>query len=152
MDLPDQYFRAGAGAVILNSANKILILHRSDIQDAWQLPQGGLKRGEDPFRAIIREIGEETGISENNLELIERYPEPLVYELPDEFRNKKTGRGQVQHWFLFRFTGQDEEIMLNGSNEFRAWRWIEPDDILRTTVFFKKRVYEKLMKYLKNIY
>ena len=97
-----QYFRAGVGAVIIDGIGQVLAFERSDIANHWQMPQGGLKKHEEPLEAAYREVEEETGIHYSQLELVGNYPEPLAYELPSHARNRKTGRGQVQYWFLFK--------------------------------------------------
>ena len=144
MKPPSQYFRAGVGAIIIDGGGRVLVLQRSDIPGAWQLPQGGMEEGEEPSTAILREIDEETGISQNYLELIDEYPEPLVYELPPEARSRKTGRGQVQYWFLFRFKEKESEIDISSSDEFTAWRWMSVKQILTDVVYFRARVYQRL--------
>jgi putative (di)nucleoside polyphosphate hydrolase len=87
-----QYFRANVGAVIC-AGGRILALERSDIPDAWQMPQGGLKPSEEPPQAALREIEEETGLPPASLEPIGAFPQLLTYELPPKLRSKKTGRG-----------------------------------------------------------
>ena len=144
MSSPAQYFRAGIGAVIFNSRGLILALERADIPGAWQLPQGGLEASEEPLRAAFREVVEETGITEPDLELLEVYPEPLVYELPASARSEKTGRGQVQYWFLFRFHGSDDTIDVKSGGEFHAWEWIPFQSLLHAAVDFRKSLYRKL--------
>lgn len=141
-----QYFRAGAGALIIDDVGRVLALERSDIPGAWQLPQGGLEAGEEPGEAIIREIGEETGLSSMDIDLIERCPEPLAYELPPEARRQKTGRGQVQYWFLFRLKNVDA-IDLQESTEFRQWKWTSMRDLVDGAVEFRRPVYRHLMEY-----
>ena len=144
MSLPSQYFRAGVGAVILNRKGLILALERIDVSGAWQLLQGGLEAFEDPFQAILREVAEETGIIDTALELLDTYPEPLVYELPDAARTKKTGRGQVQYWFLFRFHGSDDTIDIKSGGEFCEWKWTNYRSLLNITIDFRQSLYRKL--------
>jgi putative (di)nucleoside polyphosphate hydrolase len=144
MKLPEQYFRAGVGAVIINEAGHILSLERIDIPGEWQLPQGGLKSAEEPLRAAFREVAEETGIDESDLELLDSYPEPLAYELPLSARNAKTGRGQVQYWLLFRLRGRDNTIDVEKGAEFRAWKWMAFESVIKLAVGFRKPVYRKL--------
>lgn len=144
-----QYFRAGAGAIIVDDSGSVLALERADIPGAWQLPQGGLEEGEEPWEAIIREIGEETGISPADIEFIARYPEPLAYELPPEARRQKTGRGQVQYWFLFHLKRLNA-IDLKRSAEFRAWRWMPMQEIVDGAAEFRRPVYRRLMEYFSD--
>jgi putative (di)nucleoside polyphosphate hydrolase len=141
---PAEYFRAGTGAVIIDGRGLVLALERAGIAGAWQFPQGGLKEGEEPLAAAYREIAEETGIAESELELLESAPEPLAYELPHEARTAKTGRGQVQYWFLFRFLGNDNAINVEQGGEFRHWRWLPFPELLQKTVEFRRPVYRRL--------
>ena len=145
-----QSFRAGVGAIILNEDGKVLGLERKDIPGAWQLPQGGLEENETPEQAAKREIREETGIEENDLELLASTPGWLAYELPEEARGKKIGRGQVQRWFLLRFKGPDEAITLGDKKEFKAWKWIRMDELTSLVVAFKQPVYQELAEYFKS--
>jgi putative (di)nucleoside polyphosphate hydrolase len=144
MKKPAEYFRAGAGAVIINDKGLVLALERAGISGAWQMPQGGLKKGEEPLDAAYREIEEETGIVKGDLELLATAPEPLVYELPPGVRSEKTGRGQVQYWFLFRFRGNDGSINVERGGEFRAWQWLPFAKLIESTVEFRRPVYREL--------
>jgi len=144
MTLPAQYFRVGAGAVILNESGLVFATERKGIPGAWQLPQGGLDHNEEPLQAVYRELFEETGIKKDDLELIEYYPEPLAYELPAELRKSKTGRGQVQYWFLFRHKGDENTIDLKSGVEASSWQWMPFGKLVDTVAEFRKPVYEKL--------
>ena len=147
---PPQTFRANVGAVILNADGLVLALERKKIPGSWQFPQGGLDEGEEPLAAVKREILEETGIEESHLELLATVPRWLAYELPEELRSQKIGRGQVQKWFLFRFTGPDEAITMGNGKEFRAWEWTSMHELLPRVVSFKQSVYRELVEYFKE--
>jgi putative (di)nucleoside polyphosphate hydrolase len=144
MKRPPQYFRAGVGAVIANRDGRVLALERADHPGAWQLPQGGLEADEEPLDGVHREVAEETGVGASALELIDTYPEPLAYELPAAKRSAKTGRGQVQYWFLFRLTGGDSDVDVTAGREFRAWRWAALDEIVAGVAAFRQPVYRRL--------
>jgi putative (di)nucleoside polyphosphate hydrolase len=141
---PSQYFRASAGAVIVDRRGLVLALERADAPGGWQLPQGGLKPSESPLHAVFREVEEETGIRTRDLQVLDVYPEPLAYELPANVWSKKTGRGQVGYWFLLRFTGTDDAVNLEGSPESSAWKWMRFTHLVRTVVEFRKPVYRRL--------
>jgi putative (di)nucleoside polyphosphate hydrolase len=143
-----QYFRAGAGAVILNEAGYVLALERSGVAGAWQFPQGGLKKEEEPLPGALREIEEETGITAADLVLLDRYPEPLAYELPTELRSAKTGRGQTHYWFVFRHHGAPVTLPLSG--EFQSSSWMPFEQLLGRVVEFRKPVYGRLYSWLKT--
>jgi putative (di)nucleoside polyphosphate hydrolase len=145
------YFRAGAGAVILDERHeRVLVLERSDKPEAWQLPQGGIEAGEDPYTAALREVREETGLAAEELALIDRYPEPLVYELPPEHQTAKTGLGQVQYWFLFECKRTPAVIELPDRKEFRAVEWLTFPDLLVKVVEFRRPVYHRLYKHFER--
>ena len=129
--------------MIVNDEGYVLAIERADVAGAWQLPQGGLDEDEDPLDAAYREIAEETGIEKAELEFLRACPEPLVYELPSEARSKKTGRGQVLYWFLFRFVG-DQQRTGTRTRESRGWRWMPFGGVIDGVTSFRKPMYERL--------
>lgn len=139
-----QFFRAGAGAVIIDRHGRVLAGERTDAPGSWQLPQGGLKEGEEPLVAARRETEEETGLAAGGLAHLDSYPDPLVYELPPAFRNEKTGRGQVLYWFLFRYSGPDCAIDVTKGGEFRAWQWLTLVELIALTPEFRRPLYQRL--------
>jgi putative (di)nucleoside polyphosphate hydrolase len=145
--VPSQYFRAGAGALIVNDEGMVLALERSDVAGVWQLPQGGLDRFEEPADAALREASEETGIPGSALELLQACPEPLAYELPLAMRSERTGRGQVQYWFLFRFRGTDALLDVASGAEFRSWKWMRFGRLIELVADFRKPVYRHLARH-----
>ena len=142
-----EYFRAGVGAIILDGAGQVLALERSDVGNAWQLPQGGMRQRESPLKAVLREVEEETGLSESQLEFVEQLPELLAYELPEGFRNEKTGRGQVHYWFVFRVKGDIPRIT-PPPGEFRRAHWTRLERLVEGVVEFRKPVYSRLAELL----
>jgi putative (di)nucleoside polyphosphate hydrolase len=146
---PAQYFRAGAGAIVINGDRKVLALQRADVPGAWQMPQGGLEVSEEPSQAVYREVLEETCIPEAGLSLLGRYPDLLAYELPVEMRSAKTGRGQVQHWFLFELKIPDAAIELSKGAEFVSWRWMPAQQLVASAAAFRKPLYQKLFDYFR---
>ena len=102
------------------------------------------------MEAVKREIHEETGIEANDLELLSTASKLLAYELPPEARIQKMWRGQVQYWFLFQFTGQDEAITLGDQKEFSAWQWMSMQTLTNKVVSFKRPVYQELVKDFKS--
>jgi putative (di)nucleoside polyphosphate hydrolase len=147
MPAAGQFFRAGVGALIADEKWRVLAFQRADVLDAWQLPQGGIEAEEEPIDAIWREIAEETGLAQSDLRLIERYPDLLAYELPPHLRSEKTGRGQVQYWFIFRSTGVGAVPVRTG-REFTTFQWMSFDRLIATTATFRHSVYEKLSRFL----
>jgi len=147
-DLPDNVFRANVGAIIINKEGLVLAFERKDIKGAWQLPQGGLKIGEEPVDAVFREIEEETSIHRSMIELVSEYPEWLTYELDKSMRTKKHGRGQAQKWFLFLYKGSNADIDVSNAKEreFSDWKWMKMDDLIESAPKFRKNIYMKLRR------
>ncbi len=146
-DLP---YRPCAGIMLIDRTGRVFVGQRMDSTlEAWQMPQGGIDPGEEPLAAAMRELGEETGIAPEKVELIEAADGDFVYDLPPELVGKVwkgRWRGQTQRWFLFRFLGEDTDINIaTAHQEFRAWRWIEPDDLPRLIVPFKRALYEAVL-------
>jgi putative (di)nucleoside polyphosphate hydrolase len=146
----DHLYRVGAGIMLLNSEGKAWVGARIDNPaDAWQMPQGGIDDGEDPWIGALRELEEETGIRPELVEVIAQCPEALRYDLPDEWRPRLWGgkwKGQIQHWFLARFLGEDSDVNLQTDHpEFRAWKWVAPEDLPQLIVPFKRGLYSRLL-------
>lgn len=145
--------RTGVGIVLINRQGLVWVGHRrpgwypDDPAPIWQMPQGGITDAEDPHKAALRELFEETNI--RSVDVLGATSGWLVYEVPPHalgLAMKGRYRGQRQRWFAMRFTGDDSEIDVTGSlnghkAEFQAWRWARPDDVLATTVEHKRAVY-----------
>ena len=146
--------RNGVGIVVLNRNNKVFVAKRIDNpKNFWQMPQGGVDKGENFLRAAYRELEEETSIK--SVELINELEGTITYELPDRLLGiiwKGKYRGQKQKWFVMRFTGSDSEININTKNpEFLEWKWIELDLITEYVVDFKHHVYKNVKEKVKKI-
>jgi putative (di)nucleoside polyphosphate hydrolase len=148
--IDDPLYRRGVGVMLLNADKKVWVGARTDNpDDAWQMPQGGIDAGEDPWATALRELEEETRIAPHLVERIAECPERLRYELPEEWRPRLWGGkwvGQEQDWFLCRFLGRDSDIDLATAHpEFRAWKWVEPEQLPELIVPFKRALYRRLL-------
>jgi len=138
--------------MLLNPAGRVFVGARIDNPgDAWQMPQGGIEQGDEPWAAALRELEEETGIPPRLVERIAECPEVLRYDLPKAWRPRLWGgkwRGQEQHWFLARFLGRDSDIDLaaHAHPEFRDWQWVEPRRLPELIVPFKRALYQRLLR------
>jgi putative (di)nucleoside polyphosphate hydrolase len=149
MSEPNRY-RRGVGVMLLNSDGKVWVGARIDNpDDAWQMPQGGIDEGEQPWATALRELEEETGIAPQLVEKIAECPERLRYDLPKEWRPRLWGgkwAGQEQDWFLARFLGRDADVNIHTSHpEFREWKWVEPQRLPELIVPFKRELYARLL-------
>ena len=136
--------------MLLNSEGKIWVGARIDNRaDAWQMPQGGIDEGEDPWATALRELEEETGIQPHLIEKAAQCPERLRYRLPAELVGviwKERWVGQDQDWFLCRFLGRDADVNIATEHpEFRDWKWVDPEQLPELIVPFKRELYRRLV-------
>jgi putative (di)nucleoside polyphosphate hydrolase len=160
MSKPDREkmpYRDCVGIAVFNAAGKVFIGRRKPDEDPevssefgspWQMPQGGIDKGEEPADTALRELFEETSI--RSVEPLGEVPGWIYYDLPDEALGvalKGKYRGQRQRWFAFRFTGEESEIDVvhpgDGAMpaEFDTWRWEELSKLPELVVAFKRGVY-----------
>lgn len=121
----------------------------------WQMPQGGVDRGETPLEAAQRELEEEIGVKPALAEVLEETPEWFYYEFPTEVRTRMKPRGryvgQRQKWFAFRFKGRDADIRLDTHTpEFVDWRWAPLESAPGLVIPFKRATYEAVAQRFKR--
>lgn len=143
-------YRPCVGVMLVNQDGRIFVGQRNDRdQDAWQMPQGGIDKGEDPRDAALRELWEETGVTADLVTVDAETQEWVAYDLPhDVVPNIWKGRykGQEQKWFLLRFNGTDDQVNIATEHpEFTQWKWIDPADVVASIVPFKRAVYEQVL-------
>ena len=146
--------RKGVGIVLLNNNNKVFVAKRIDNpKNFWQMPQGGIDKGENYYEAALRELKEETSVV--SVKLIQEIEEKLTYILPDNLIGiiwRGRFKGQTQKWFVMRFLGNESEININTKNpEFLDWKWIDLEDLTKIAVNFKLDVYTKLKQEVSKI-
>jgi putative (di)nucleoside polyphosphate hydrolase len=134
--------------MLINAAGLVFIgERRGPLLDAWQMPQGGIDRGETPRAAAWRELREEVGT--DRARLVAESRQWLSYDLPPQLRParwQERYRGQSQRWFAFRFTGEDADIDLTAHEpEFDRWRWASAPEVLDLVVAFKRPVYQAVL-------
>ena len=142
-------YRPCVGLMIFNNYGQIFSGQRLDNpSNAWQMPQGGIDDGENPIDAAFRELEEETSI--RSASFIAEYPEWINYDVPKNLADNLWDgkfRGQTQKWLLIHFVGEDSEINVNTENpEFKDWVWMDPHELSKKAIYFKKNVYQKLNK------
>jgi putative (di)nucleoside polyphosphate hydrolase len=141
-------YRRGVGIALFNEAGRVFVAQRLDSPGpAWQMPQGGIDKGETPRDAAWRELQEETGVT--SAALIAETPGWLSYDLPADLAKtlwKGKYRGQEQKWYAFRFTGPESEIDIAGEHpEFSAWKWADFRAVPELIVPFKRPLYQQVV-------
>ena len=144
MQKDSEYFRANVGAAIVDGRGRLLAFERlRGSEGERQLPQGGIQPGEDPRTALFREVLEETAIPAAKLRVLDEVEEWLGYELPENYRDAKTERGQVQKWFLLQFNGTDGDITPD-QKEFSSWEWLTATQLIEAAAPFRRVVYRRV--------
>ena len=143
-------YRAGVGIMLLNAEGLVFVGQRLDSQvEAWQMPQGGIDKGEEPLEAALRELTEETGVPPHLVEIIGESTDWLYYDLPDELIGtiwKGRYCGQRQKWFAMRFLGTNADVDIGTKHaEFRAWQWADRDELDALIVPFKRELYTQVL-------
>lgn len=157
--------RPCVGIMVLNREDRVWAGHRLSPENGelslsdhrWQMPQGGIDRGEDALAAARRELWEETGMV--SVSFLARTPEPICYELPEELLGialKGKYRGQIMDWFAFRFEGDDSEVNIanppdGAPVEFDSWRWVEMEMLPGIVVPFKRQVYQEVVSAFRHL-
>ncbi|MGQ5700940.1 RNA pyrophosphohydrolase [Sandaracinobacteroides sp. A072] len=150
-------YRPGVGVMLVNPMGHVFVGQRYDsIAEAWQMPQGGIDKGEEPLPAALRELEEETGVLPNLVQPIAETRDWLTYDLPPELLGRIWGgkyRGQRQKWYALRFLGTDRDVNLDahahhGHAEFKAWKWAPLPELPALIVPFKRDLYAAILKEL----
>jgi len=150
-------YRPSVGLMVLNAFGRVFVGKRSDGPEhvdathAWQMPQGGIDPGEDPWPAALRELHEETNI--RSVEKLGEIDDWLRYDIPREIVGqawKGKYRGQTQKWFAVRFIGDESEIDIadpaGHEPEFTAWRWERMEKLPALIIPFKRQIYERVVR------
>jgi putative (di)nucleoside polyphosphate hydrolase len=144
-DLP---YRPCVGIMLFNKDGKVFVGKRIDQSvEGWQMPQGGIDKGESPKQAALRELQEEVGT--DKAEIMAVMEDWVTYDLPEHligvaFHGKY--RGQKQKWFALRFTGEDSDIDLTSHEpEFSDFKWVDLKTLPSLIVPFKRDTYKTVI-------
>ena len=144
-------YRPNVGMMIINSEKKVLLglrMRSENLTYRFQMPQGGIDKGEKPIEAVYREMYEEVGLRHEDVRFIASTRHWYKYDLPETARKKRTIRGQRQKWYLFLLVADENHINLKTDKiqEFEDYQWFDLEDIMETVIPFKRTVYEQVIK------
>ena len=150
-------YRPCVGVMLVNASGLAFVGKRIDMRGQpdeggvyWQMPQGGIDKGEEAGVAALRELEEETGVTPNLVTVIRETKSWFPYDLPHALVPKLwKGRykGQEQKWFLMKFHGSDADINIDTEiPEFSEWRWTPADQLVANIVPFKRDVYSSVLE------
>lgn len=151
-------YRPCAGTMVLNRDGLVFVGRRAsgpehiDATHVWQMPQGGIDKGEDTYKAALRELYEETNI--RSVDQLGEIADWIAYDIPREIVGEAWGgkyRGQTQKWYALRFTGAESEIDIHHPGgghdpEFIDWRWVRMAELPELVVPFKRQIYERVVR------
>jgi len=142
------------GIILCNDDGDVFWARRTG-EDAWQFPQGGIRRHETPEQALYRELAEEVGLGPEHVEVIGRTESWLRYRIPKRYRRHHTQHrprciGQKQLWYLLKLTGQEQAVCLDTTDkpEFDSWCWINCWETVDLVIPFKRIVYRRALEQL----
>jgi len=145
-------YRKGVSAIIINDKNEFLLVNLESFEDKYfAIPGGGVEQGETLKDAVYRELNEELGIKEKNLQIVGQSDIPVRFKFKEIKMNRDGVEydGSERYFFGFKFIGHDSEIkLLNG--EIRSYKWVSYDD-LKDYLLFDNQLQETLEK-IKEIF
>ena len=145
-------FRANVGIILTNDQGQVFWARRIGM-DAWQFPQGGIKKNESPKMAMYRELKEEIGLEPEHVELINSTDDWLRYWLPKRYIRQNREPlciGQKQIWYLLKLTVDETYLDLSYTSEpeFDSWKWVDFWRPVEEVISFKRQVYQQALKQL----
>ena len=146
-------YRPNVAAIVLSAkyphACEIFIASRTDVENAWQFPQGGIDEGESAKEALYRELEEEIGT--RDVEIIAEYPKWVSYDFPPAIAKKMHPfDGQIQKYYLVKLKKGAKIDINTHIPEFSEYKFVPTKNIYDYITFFKRTVYKQVLKYFKT--
>lgn len=147
--IDEEGFRANVGIILVNNDSQLMLAGRAGTK-GWQFPQGGMLVGEEAEEAMFRELEEEVGLDQGDVEVLGVTSDWLRYRLPDKFIRRNSAQrciGQKQRWFMLRLVSSDEKVRfdMGDTPEFDRIRWVNFWRPVNEVIYFKRRVYARAL-------
>ncbi len=111
-----------SGAILRNNEGKILFQLRDENgrnPNKWGILGGGIKRGETPMNALIRELKEELGINISKSDILKKYEIPLIdYHIYDVLLKDNHKKLRLKEGKNMEFMKREEFMKLKNA----LWR------------------------------
>ena len=143
-------FRSNIAMIVSNGCGKVLLAKRIG-QNSWQFPQGGIDGGEAPKDALFRELKEEIGLDQKDVEILKQSSQWFKYKIPPNLQRKRSKPvciGQKQKWFYLKLVSDESNIKLDltSNPEFDEWQWVNYWYPISAVISFKKKVYQQALR------
>lgn len=121
-------YRKNVAGFIFNNKNEVLIVERAtEKYEHWQLPQGGVNKGENEEQAVLREMREEVGAT--RLQIIGKHPQKYTYDWSPWHQRRGGYKGQCQTIFYLRFDHNNDKIAID-EKEIKNYQWANLDKVV----------------------
>lgn len=152
-ELKKKNYRPNVAAIVLSAKYpekcEIFIASRTDVENAWQFPQGGIDEGESAKQALYRELEEEIGTKD--VEIVAGYPQWVSYDFPPAIAKKMHPYdGQIQKYYLVKLKKGAKVDINTEIPEFSEYKFVPTQNIYDYITFFKRTVYKQVLKYFKK--
>lgn len=142
-------YRANVGIILTNGSGRVLLAGRAG-RTGWQFPQGGVQPRESVEAAMFRELEEEIGLTDGDVEIIGQTRDWLRYQLPKRYIRRDRNPvciGQKQRWFLLQLMSDPDRVRLDttAQPEFDRWRWVDYWRPVKEVIYFKRQVYVRAL-------
>jgi putative (di)nucleoside polyphosphate hydrolase len=154
LDFSDWTYRKSISAFILDSSDRLLLVSSIRSLDyKWNVPCGGVEKGETLEQALFRELKEEVSLEKDDLEILFKSKIVNKYDIPRnqvEARFMETGekfKGQERFQFILRFKGRHDSIKVDNISQ-DDFRWVSLGELKDYLTF--EPIYQNAIKVLKE--
>lgn len=128
-------YRLAVNCIITNSDDQFLVIQLQEYDnDQWKFVGGGIEDTESNIQAAYREIKEETGILQKELQFIGESTHIQQYDFPLDLEISKKYKGQKKHQLIFKYTGNKNAIKIQEA-ELKNYKWVQKTELKKYLIF-----------------